>query len=36
MTLAEKILSEKSGTKATAGDIVEASIDKAMSHERKL
>jgi len=33
MTLAEKILSEKSGTKATAGDIVEASIDKAMSHD---
>ena len=33
MTLAEKILSEKSGTKAEAGDIVEARIDKAMSHD---
>ena len=33
MTLAEKILSEKSGMKAEAGDIVEASIDKAMSHD---
>lgn len=33
MTLAEKILSEKSGMKAEAGDIVEASVDKAMSHD---
>ncbi len=33
MTLAEKILSEKSGVKAEAGDIVEASVDKAMSHD---
>ncbi len=33
MTLAEKILSEKSGMKAEAGDIIEASVDKAMSHD---
>jgi len=33
MTLAEKILSEKAGVKAEAGDIVEAKIDKAMSHD---
>ncbi|RLF50309.1 MAG: 3-isopropylmalate dehydratase large subunit, partial [Thermoplasmata archaeon] len=33
MTLAEKILSEKSGMKAEAGDIVEANVDKAMSHD---
>lgn len=33
MTIAEKILSEKSETKVEAGDIVEASIDKAMSHD---
>ncbi len=33
MTLAEEILSKKSGMKAEAGDIVEASIDKAMSHD---
>ena len=33
MTLAEKTLSEKAGVKAEAGDIVEASIDKAMSHD---
>ncbi len=33
MTLAEKILSEKSGVKAEAGDIVEANVDKAMSHD---
>lgn len=33
MTLAEKILSKKSGTRAIAGDIVEASVDKAMSHD---
>lgn len=33
MTLAEKILSEKSGVKAEAEDIVEASVDKAMSHD---
>ena len=33
MTLAEKILSEKSGSKVEAGDIIEASVDKAMSHD---
>ena len=33
MTLAEQILSKKSGMKAEAGDIVEANIDKAMSHD---
>ena len=33
MTLAEEILSKKSGMRAEAGDIVEASIDKAMSHD---
>lgn len=33
MTMAEEILSSKSGTRAEAGDIVEASIDKAMSHD---
>jgi len=33
MTLAEEILSEKAGAKAEAGDIVEAGIDKAMSHD---
>lgn len=33
MTLAEKILSEKSGVKAEAGDIIEANVDKAMSHD---
>ncbi|HEC76320.1 MAG TPA: 3-isopropylmalate dehydratase large subunit [Thermoplasmatales archaeon] len=33
MTLAEEILSEKSGMKVEAGDIVEATVDKAMSHD---
>lgn len=33
MTFAEKILSEKSGMRVEAGDIVEAKVDKAMSHD---
>ncbi|HEC88366.1 MAG TPA: 3-isopropylmalate dehydratase large subunit [Thermoplasmata archaeon] len=33
MTLAEKILSEKSGMKVEVGDIIEATVDKAMSHD---
>ncbi|MBN1323257.1 MAG: 3-isopropylmalate dehydratase large subunit, partial [Methanotrichaceae archaeon] len=32
-TISEKILSEASGEKARAGDIVEAAIDRCMSHD---
>ncbi|MEM2935090.1 MAG: 3-isopropylmalate dehydratase large subunit [Candidatus Thermoplasmatota archaeon] len=33
MTLSEKILSEKCGEKVEAGEIIEARVDKAMSHD---
>ncbi len=33
MTLSEKILSEKCGKKVEAGEIIEAKVDKAMSHD---